>query len=154
VGQARFADGLDSYKALVDAGFDPGREVVLAGAPGGPPAAAPATAGAGFSGGARLVTYLPDRVRVAVEASGPAYLVLVDAYDPGWRAAVDGGTAPVLRAHVAFRAVPVTAGRHEVELVYRPPSVEIGLGVSAATLLGLADGAFLWARRRRPPAAA
>ncbi len=61
--------------------------------------------------------------------------------------------APVLRANVAFRAVSVTAGRHEVELLYRP-SVEIGLGVSAATLLGLAGGVFLWARRRGPPAAA
>lgn len=148
VGRARFADGLQSYKALVDPGFDPAREIVL---PGGPQLEAPAAGHAGFSGSARLVSYLPDRVRIDVETSAPGYVVLVDAYDPGWRATVDGREVPLLRANVAFRAVPVAAGRHEVALVYRPRSVEIGFGVSAATLvLGLVGAGLVRVRRAAP----
>jgi uncharacterized membrane protein YfhO len=59
----------------------------------------------------------------------------VDGYDPGWRATVDGAAAEVLRANVAFRAVPVAAGRHVVDLVYRPRSAEVGLAVTGAGLL-------------------
>ena len=88
----------------------------------------------------------PDRVVVEAEASGAAHLVLVDAYDPGWRATVDGRPSPVLRANVAFRGVALPAGRHVVEFLYRPRSVMWGLWISGAALLA---GAALaaWPRK-------
>lgn len=128
VGGVRIADGLAAYKTLVDPGFDPTREIVL-------PAGSPAAASPSFSGTSRLGAYLPDRVRIEADLAQPGYVVLVDAYDPAWRATVDGSEAPVLRANTAFRAVAVPAGHHEVELRYRPRSVVFGLAVSAGTLL-------------------
>jgi uncharacterized membrane protein YfhO len=78
-------------------------------------------------------------VRVVIEASHPGYAVLVDAYDQGWRATVDGTPVAVERANVCFRAVPVPAGSHVVEYTYRPRSIALGLAVTAFTaLLGLA----------------
>jgi len=74
----------------------------------------------------------------------------VDAYDPGWRATLDGGAAPLLRANVAFRAVPVPAGRHEVELRYRPRSLILGLLVTAVT--GLSALAFAVGKAISPAA--
>jgi uncharacterized membrane protein YfhO len=88
-------------------------------------------------------------VGVEVESSSPAHLVVLDAWDPGWRASVDGVAAPVRRANFAFRAVPVTPGRHLVELRYRPRSVFAGLAVSAATTLALLLFLGVGARRRR-----
>ena len=76
-----------------------------------------------------------DRVRIAADLERPGYVVLVDTYDPGWKATVDGRRAPVLRANAAFRAVPVGAGRHVVEMVYRPLSVIVGAALSAAAAL-------------------
>jgi hypothetical protein len=128
VSGARVAGGDDAYVALVDPSFDSRREVVLAGGA----ARAPDP---GFAGSARVVELRADRARLEVELSVPGWAVLVDAYDPGWRATVDGAATEVLRANVAFRAVPVAAGRHVVDLVYRPRSVRAGLTVTGAGLL-------------------
>jgi len=128
VSGARVAQGDDAYVALVDPAFDARREVVLAAGAGRPP-------DPGFVGSARLADLRADRVRLEVELNAPGWAVLVDGYDPGWRATVDGAAAEVLRANVAFRAVPVAAGRHVVDLVYRPRSAEVGLAVTGAGLL-------------------
>jgi hypothetical protein len=128
VGGSRVADGRFALeRVLVDPAFDPEREVVLAdGTPTVPPA--------GFTGRARILELRPDRVRVEVTTSHDGWLVLVDAYDPGWRATLDGRAAAVLRANYAFRAVRAPAGTHVIEQVYRPPSVWAGLALSASAL--------------------
>ena len=76
-------------------------------------------------------------MRLRSATSHPALLLVPEGYDEGWKAQVDGATAPVFRANLAFRAVPVPAGDHEVELAYRPTSVPRGLLVSGLSLLGL-----------------
>ncbi|MDG2234282.1 MAG: YfhO family protein, partial [Ilumatobacter sp.] len=63
---------------------------------------------------------------------------------PGWQAEVDGRSAEVLTADVAFAAVWVGSGEHVVELRYRPPHLWWS---SLVAILGL--GAVL-ALARRP----
>jgi hypothetical protein len=146
VGGVRVADGIHGLMALIDPAFDPRREIVL---PEGRPAAAPE----GFRGQARVVRESADRVRLDAELSADGYVVLVDGHDPGWRARVDGRTAPLLRANVAFRAVAVPAGRHAVEMVYRPTVAIAGLVVSGITLAALVVAfAAPFVRRRLGPA--
>jgi hypothetical protein len=139
VSGARIADGHGALVAILDPEFDARREIVLAEGP--PSAPDPA-----FAGTARISELTADRVRLEVDVSAPGYAVLVDSYDPGWRAAVDGKAAKVLRANVAFRAVRVEAGRHVVELVYRPRPVLIGLTLTAAGVLAACITA--WVSRR------
>jgi hypothetical protein len=98
----------------------------------------------------------PGRVLLAVERDAPGWLVALLTRFPGWRATVDGRPAPLYRANVAFTAVPVPAGRHRVELDYRPASVRWGLAISGISLvllaaLGAAAG-FGWGLRRGTPA--
>jgi hypothetical protein len=115
----------EALAALTEPGFDFRREVLLAG---GLP---PRLPGADSPGESRFVSYRPDRVRLQVSARRDALVVLLDSYDPGWRASVDGRPARLLRANVAFRAVPVPAGDHRVEMRYRPPALLLGIAVSA-----------------------
>jgi hypothetical protein len=133
---ARVVDGFAAYQALVDPGFDAASEIVLPTAAGVWEARADVTPseGRGAAGGLRALEYGPDRIRASVGMARDGYLVVADAWAPGWRASVDGHEAPVLRANVAFRAVPVPAGDHDVQLVYRPPAIRYGLAASAATL--------------------
>ncbi|XHF30430.1 YfhO family protein [Corallococcus exercitus] len=80
----------------------------------------------------------PEHLTVDVEALAPAVLVVNDAYQPGWRATVDGQDVPILPADVAVRAVAVPAGQHRVELRYRTPGLTAGLLLGGAAWLGLA----------------
>jgi len=88
----------------------------------------------------------PDQLHASVETDRPAWLVWVNAHDPGWRASVDGAAAPLLRANHAFMAVAVPPGRHVLDLRYRPPAVGFGL---AGSLAGLVTGLTLALRRPR-----
>lgn len=129
VAGVRTADGLAALGALLEPGFDPERTVLL-------PEGSPRREPAGFAGQARIVEERADLVRLEVETSSEGFLVLADTYDPGWRTTVDGRAAPLLRANVAFRAVALAAGRHRVEMVYRPALAILGILVSLVALLG------------------
>jgi hypothetical protein len=141
VGRARVAPPGQGWRALLDQGFDPGLEVVL---PQGP------VLDTGATGSVRIVEFRPDRVTLDADLDAPGYVVLVDAYDAGWKASVDGRPARLLRANVAFRAVEAAAGRHVIRFVYRPASVTAGIAISALAVL--AAGGLWIAGRRRPRA--
>jgi hypothetical protein len=145
VGGARFGERRRALEILSGPVFDPGREVVLAGE------GAERTAPAGFAGASRVRRLAPDGVTLDVEASSPGFVVLADAFDPGWEATVDGRPAPVHRANVAFRAVGVPAGRHVVEMSYRPRGAARGLMLSGVGLVAMLGVALIGrARRERP----
>jgi hypothetical protein len=140
VGAARAADGAAALDLLTDPAFDPGREVVLADGPA-------ASAGAGFSGASRVVGRRADRVELEAELSGDGYVVLVDAWDPAWRATLDGRPVETLRANVGFIAVAAPAGRHHIELRYRPSALPWGLAITALALVAGAAVTYETARR-------
>ncbi len=128
VAGVRVADGLEALDLLDDPGFDAERTIIL-------PAGRPVDAPASFRGQARILSEKADRVRIEAELSAPGYVVLADTHDPGWRVRVDGRKAALLRANLAQRAVAVPAGRHLVEMVYRPPLVLAAAALSLAALL-------------------
>ena len=82
---------------------------------------------------AAIEEYTPNRIRLSAELSEPGYLVLTDAFYPGWSARVDGNSAPIIPADFAFRAVPLAAGQHEVVFTFSPPLFKIGLAITAFT---------------------
>jgi len=132
VGGARVADGDSAARTLLDPGFDPAHEIVL-------PSGAAAPAEATFTGTARIVAREADRVALETELGGNGYVVLVDAWDPAWQARLDGRPVELLRANVAFRAVAVPAGRHLIEMRYRPATLPWGLGITGvAVIAGIA----------------
>jgi hypothetical protein len=112
---------------LMDPGFDPRTEVVLS-------SGTPSSPIPGFRASCAIKELVPDRVELEASLSKAGTLVLVDAYDAGWRVSVDGKPAPLLRANVAFRAIPVSEGPHRVQLLYRPASVSLGVCLSLGTL--------------------
>ena len=127
----------EAIRRIASPEFDPNLEVVLAG---DGPAQAPAP---GFTGTAVYRVRRADRLRIETATNAPGYLVASEAFDPDWRATVDGTSTPVERANVLFRAVRVPAGRHLVEFTYRPRSVPWGAG---ATLVGLLAAGLLLRR--------
>lgn len=144
VNRAQVKDGAPAIRALLNPAFDPREEAVVA----TPISLQPSPLA---PGSVRWLDRRADRQRLETDSPRPALLVLADGYDPGWRASVDGAPVALLRANLAFRAVPVPEGRHRVELVYRPGPVLAGLAVSGTAVLvalGLFMTAFVTARSR------
>jgi hypothetical protein len=101
------------------------------------------------AGGVATVSeYLPESVRITARSSGSTLLVTSQPDYPGWEATVDGRATSVLNVNYAFLGVPVPAGEHTVELVYRPLSFRVGAVVSLAAVLASA-GAVIWLARGR-----
>jgi len=90
------------------------------------------------TGTVSLVHYGGSEVTVDVQTGGPVYLMLTDAWYPGWEAWVedrDGSShkvtqLPLYRADLMFRAVPLKAGNWRVTFRYVPYVLYYGLAVS------------------------
>ncbi|MHA7631393.1 hypothetical protein [Corallococcus sp. M7] len=100
-----------------------------------------------LEGQVRVEQDTPEHLRVLVDASEDAVLLINDAWQPGWSAFLDDAPTHLLPANVAVRAVPTPRGSHRVELRYRAPGVFAGVCVFAVTCLGLAVAEVLWRRR-------
>jgi hypothetical protein len=127
---------------------EPARAARGTGAP--PPAGGGLTASALDQAGsaqpieAVFSVYDPDRLSFEVVAPTEGWLLVTDRWAPGWSATLDGATVPVDIGDFLFRALRVPAGRHRVEMRYRPwghPFVvllswSVTLGVLVLTLVG------------------
>jgi hypothetical protein len=91
--------------------------------------------------------YEPDSLRVEVDTPEPAFLVLSEAYYPGWLATIDDRPAEIYRTDIAFRGVVVPAGRHMVQMQFRPVIFAWARAISALALVVLS--VFIMLRKRR-----
>ncbi len=148
VSSARALSGSEDPLALLASrDVDVSQVVLLEDAPGTPAGGAGAT-----RAGAPVVTLeraTSETLIVSVKAHRePGWLVVADAWYPGWEARVNGAAAPVLKANGVFRAVPIPSDDVEVTMRYRPGSFRAGLWVSTLSLLAtLAVGIARWGRR-------
>jgi hypothetical protein len=76
---------------------------------------------------AHIDSYAPGQVRISAEAPEGGWLVLSDLYYPGWEAFIDGVPAPIYQGNYLFRAVELSPGKHQVQFVYRPAPLRIGI---------------------------
>jgi hypothetical protein len=107
----------------------------------------PTRPGGRSAGTARLVSYRDERAVARVDAARSSLLVLTDTYFPGWRATVDGRSAPIERVDYLLRGVRVPAGSHTVEFTYEPASWRAGWILSLVALLAIAAAALIGWRR-------
>ncbi|MCE7987966.1 MAG: hypothetical protein DYG89_42925 [Caldilinea sp. CFX5] len=110
---------------------------------------------------ARISRYTADEVFIDVNLSDRGWLLLNDAYFPGWKAYLRpfGGDEsaeeelPLYQANGAFRAVYLPeAGQWTVRFVYSPMSFKLGLYMSFLAFMAtlLLCGYWAWGRFYRP----
>ena len=141
------ADDAGARSALSQPDFDPRKTVVLQGedliiAQGFPDAPMrPAT----------ILQRADNSATIQVDLPYPGYLVLTDAYFPGWQATdQQGNELTVLKANGIFRAVALPAGLHTVTFRYAPLSLRLGflLSLLAVTFWALLVSYWAWLRFR------
>jgi hypothetical protein len=86
--------------------------------------------------------HVPNQVSIQTRMACKGMVVLSDTFFPGWRASVDGASAPIYEVNAAMRGVIVPAGAHTLTFQYRPASVVWGalltlLGIGGAIALAL-----------------
>ncbi len=82
-----------------------------------------------------LQTLDPEKIRIQTQGDTSGVLTLALPYDTGWRVEMDGNEADLLEAYGGLSAVYVPDGPHQIELTYRPLSIQIGAIISGVTLL-------------------
>jgi hypothetical protein len=130
-----------TYQLLAAADFDPARQVVLASQPDG------FKASENCGGTVEWRRREPEHLALHVAVDSPCVLVLSELDYPGWRAAVDGVSAPILRTDGILRGLALPSGEHEVAFDYRPISVSAGAVISVLTLV-LAAVLLVWGGRK------
>ena len=93
----------------------------------------------------------PTRIVLRVDAPAAGWLVLADAFYPGWEARVDGQPSPIYAADGLFRAVAVPPGPHEVTFQFRPRSLQLGAALALVGVVLAAAVLWLASRGRRSP---
>ena len=71
---------------------------------------------------------VPQPNRITLKANGPGLLTLSEITYPGWRVVVDGQEAEMKTIAGILRGVELLEGEHQVEFIFRPLSVYLGLG--------------------------
>lgn len=90
-----------------------------------------------------LVNHFSGVVTIDAVLQCRGMVIDADTYYPGWVASVDGKPTAIYEAYGFLRGVVVEAGRHRIELAYRPKSVYWGAGLSALGILGAIGLRFL-----------
>ncbi|MCX6565174.1 MAG: YfhO family protein [Candidatus Aminicenantes bacterium] len=91
------------------------------------------------------------RAAYRVKTAAPAIAVFRGNWAPGWKARIDGKSAPVFEVNLGLKGVFVPEGNHEVEIRYLPASFIFGAFISGLTLLALLGiCVFFRARPARP----
>ena len=86
------------------------------------------------------------RIEATARASEPSLIVLSQSFYHLWQAFVDGHPTPLLRANLAFQALQIPAGSHQVTLVYRDRNLWVGAVISLCSLAGCV---WLWVRKEK-----
>jgi hypothetical protein len=82
----------------------------------------------------------PERIELRVENERPALLTLSLPYFPGWKAKVDGEEVDLLRTYAGLSGVALTAGQHDVILMYESRWLALAAVLSLVAMLGILGG--------------
>ncbi|KPJ72321.1 hypothetical protein AMJ52_06700 [candidate division TA06 bacterium DG_78] len=74
--------------------------------------------------------YTANKITCKTDSPYSGFLVLTDNWHPDWKVFVDGGEQKLYRANYTFRAVHLTAGKHEVVFKYISHFFNIGKIIS------------------------
>jgi hypothetical protein len=102
------------------------------------------------TGNIEILGRTPSSLALRVSTPTDGLLVLSEVHYPGWRATLNGRNAPILRVDYMLRGVPIPAGRHRVDLFFRPATFMWGGAISGITLGAVAIASlWIWTRLKR-----
>jgi hypothetical protein len=126
---------------LLSTNFDPKRTVILSPVVGLPSGQTPVPEAC-----IRMLSYSTREWHVEVETPRPTMAVFSQTWYPNWTAALDQQPVALLRANLAFQAVAVPAGKHQITLRYEDRGFRRGCWLSGITIILL--GGLVYKQRK------
>lgn len=83
-----------------------------------------------------------DRYEAEVSINRACMIMLKSTYHPNWRASIDGIESPTVMLMPSYIGIPVSPGRHHIQLEYRPAPLRTNLqvaGLLALAVVGLLE---------------
>lgn len=87
------------------------------------------------SGSVSLQQYAPNDLKYTVESAKGGLVVFSEIYYPGWTVTIDGKPAELGRVNYVLRALKVPAGKHKVQMTFRPASITTTNTIAYVALL-------------------
>ncbi len=88
--------------------------------------------------------FSPNKLRMLVYNNevAPLWLIYADAFDDRWKAMVDGVSRPLFKANIAFKALKVEPGLHEITLTLPRPLMNAFFAAFALIMSSVAASAI------------
>ncbi len=94
----------------------------------------------------RLTSFAQSHFEGSLRLDQKTMLVLQTAFDPGWRAVVNGKPASVSKVDLGLLGLALDSGEQNIQLSYRNRLLPLGSALSALSLLGLCLICWRWRR--------
>lgn len=78
------------------------------------------------TGSVNRVKYSPNEIKLSYSANTAGQIIIRDSWDSGWKATINGSEEIITKYKYIFRAVNVSSGSGEVEMMYLPNEWQIG----------------------------
>ncbi|MDE6529420.1 MAG: YfhO family protein [Lachnospiraceae bacterium] len=83
----------------------------------------------------RIDYFISGDISVEASMNTEGYLVIQQAYYPGWKVCIDGEEGEIVKINNTFIGVYLTEGTHQVSFLFRPIDFYVGASITAAFLI-------------------
>ena len=92
----------------------------------------------------KLDAYEPNDLKYTVSSQKGGVVVFSEIYYPGWTSKIDGRNVEHGRADYILRAMRVPAGKHQIEFLFKPHSIQVTESIAYGAIFLLLIGAVLY----------
>jgi len=85
----------------------------------------------------KVTTFTDNRISGTVTAKEDSLMIMTIPFDPGWRVKIDGNRAETKALDEGFLCFDLPAGEHNIELVFIPNKMDVGLIISLVSIVAL-----------------
>lgn len=136
IDRVQFLDVETIHARLRDPAFDPVATLLL------PISARPESMSRSALHSAQYRRPDSDRIECTVTSDAGGFLRVIESFDPGWCATIDGQATAIWPAMDSLLCVQIPPGTHEARFEYHTPGATAGIVISTASTLGLLSVAW------------
>jgi uncharacterized membrane protein YfhO len=77
-----------------------------------------------------ILEFISGSIKLNVKQDASGYLVIQQAYYPGWKVLVDGDESDIVKVNDAFLGVYLESGEHQIEFAFSPVDFYVGATIT------------------------